>query len=87
MFMPRYFLATLLLLAIPAAAGAAHASRGQTALAGVVVAAATIVTLFAVYQTISRERVFRPGWAIDYFRNGDEENESDPQPRDTDAHG
>jgi hypothetical protein len=72
-FMPRYILATLLLLGIPAAAGAAHVSRERTILAGMVVSATAVVTMLTPNQVMSRTLVFEPGWAIDYFRDGDEE--------------
>ena len=72
-FMPRYILATLLLLGIPAAAGAAHVSRERTILAGMVVSATAVVTMLTPNQVMSRTLVFEPGWAIDYFRDGDED--------------
>lgn len=72
-FMPRYFLATLLLLAIPAAAGAAYVSRGRTALAVAVVCATTFVIICTPSHVMTRSRILSPGRAIDYFRDGDEE--------------
>jgi hypothetical protein len=79
-FMPRYILATLLLLAIPAAAGAAYVSRERTTLAGAVVLATTLTLIFMPSHVMTRARIFSPGRAIDYFLNGDEERAftSDP---------
>jgi hypothetical protein len=71
-FMPRYILATLLLLGIPAAAGAVHVSRGRTALARMIVTAAAIVTIFTPSQVNSRSSIFHPIRAMGYFRDGQE---------------
>jgi hypothetical protein len=71
-FMPRYILTTLLLLGIPAAAGAAHVSRGRTALARMVVTAAAIVTILTPSQVNSRLPIFHLIRTINYFRDGQE---------------
>jgi hypothetical protein len=72
-FMPRYILATLLLLGIPAAAGAAYASRGRTILSATVLSAAVIVTGFTPLIMMSRAPIYYPNEAIAYFRDGDEQ--------------
>jgi hypothetical protein len=79
-FMPRYILATLLLLAIPAAAGAAYVSRERTALAGAVVSATTLTLIFMPSHVMTRARILSPERAIAYFRDGNEERTftSDP---------
>jgi hypothetical protein len=71
-FMPRYILTTLLLLGIPAAAGAAYVSRGRTALAGMVVTTAIIVTIFTPSQVDSRWPIFHPLRTLGYFHDGQE---------------
>jgi hypothetical protein len=79
-FMPRYILATLLLLAIPAAAGAAYVSRERTALAGAVVWAAILTLISTPSHVMTPARILSPDRAIAYFREGNEERTftSDP---------
>lgn len=71
-FMPRYILATLLLLGIPAAAGAAFASRERSLLTGIVLSATAIVIVLTPNQVNTRSPNFYADRAIDYFRNGNE---------------
>ena len=73
-FMPRYFLATLMLFAIPAAAAAAYASRKRTILSITVVTATVVALLYTPFHVATRSKgIFAPGAAIEYFRTGDEE--------------
>jgi hypothetical protein len=71
-FMPRYILATLLLLGIPAAAGAAYASRRKTALSVTIVLAVAITIATTPDQVTSRSPIFYPSRSLDYLRSGEE---------------
>lgn len=73
MIMPRYVMATLLLFAIPAAAGAAYVSRGRSVLAAMVVFAAVVTITALPKQVESRSQAFQPARAFEYFRTGLEE--------------
>ena len=71
-FMPRYILATLLLLGVPAAAGAAFVSRERTLLTGIVLSVTAIVIVLTPNQVNTRSPNFYADRAIDYFWNGNE---------------
>ena len=73
-FMPRYFLATLMLFAIPAAAAAAYAeSRTNNPFSHRCDGHGRGIAVHAIPCCHAVQRDIRPGAAIEYFRTGDEE--------------
>ena len=73
LFMPRYILATLLLLGVPAAAGAAYASRRRDALSVTIILTTAITIVLTPKQVKSWTPIFFPARSIDYLSSGRED--------------